>query len=121
MKLIRQVQQLTSQPSVNTGKGLDEVQERQRRHKISALRESCKTALWFCDSFNLDLLKITFKVSVRTTKNLKILRRSRDDEPIKSEETSGIEPNKSKETRMPACTTNPFPTSIATFQLVDHG
>ena len=59
-------------------------------------------------------------ILTRIIKNLKILRRSRDDEPIKSEETSGIEPIKSKETRMPAYTTNPFPTSIATFQLVDH-
>ena len=66
MKLIRQVQQLTSQPSVNTGKGLDEVQERQRRRKISALHEAGKTALWFCDSFHLDLLKITFKGSFNT-------------------------------------------------------
>ena len=30
--------------------------------KIAALHESCKTALWFADSFNLDLLKITFQV-----------------------------------------------------------
>ncbi len=26
------------------------------------LRESCKSAMWFTDSFNLDLLKITFQV-----------------------------------------------------------
>ncbi len=68
VKLVTQVKQLTSQPIANTGKGLDEVQARQRHRKMFALHESCKSALWFCDSFHLDLLKITFKVS--TTKNI---------------------------------------------------
>ena len=47
-------------------------------------------------------------METRIIKNLKILRRSRDDEPIKSEETSGIEPIKSKETRMPTCKSLPY-------------
>lgn len=46
----------------NKGKAIDEVEDRQRRRKITQLRESCKLALWFADSFNIDLLAIYFQV-----------------------------------------------------------
>ena len=46
---------------VNNGKGIDEVGERQKRRKLASLRETCKRALWFTDSFNVDLLGIIFK------------------------------------------------------------
>ena len=45
----------------NNGKPLDEVQERQRRRKVHAIKEGVKKALWFCDSFGLDLLSVSFK------------------------------------------------------------
>ena len=38
------------------GKGLDDVQERQRRRKVAALKESCKNALWFAETFDIDLI-----------------------------------------------------------------
>uniref|UniRef100_A0A1X7UAC2 Uncharacterized protein n=1 Tax=Amphimedon queenslandica TaxID=400682 RepID=A0A1X7UAC2_AMPQE len=46
----------------NKGKAINEVEDQQRRRKIAKLRESCKLALWFADSFNIDLLAIYFQV-----------------------------------------------------------
>ena len=54
---------------MNTGKGIDEVKERQRRRKIMALKESCKKAMWFADSFHLDLASVIF----RTRKSKEVL------------------------------------------------
>ena len=45
----------------NKGKGIDEVGERQKRRNIMAIRESTKKALWFLDSFNVDLSTIILK------------------------------------------------------------
>ncbi len=60
--LMKQVKLLTSeQPLMNRGKGVDEVEERQRRRKIALLRESCERALWFTDTFNVDLLKVVLR------------------------------------------------------------
>ena len=52
---------MSSAALVNRGKGLDEVEYRQRRRKIMALKESCKKAIWFADSFDLDLQSIILK------------------------------------------------------------
>ena len=60
MKLIGMIKDMTTDVPVNFGKGLDEVQERQRRRKMMTLREGCKRALWFADSFQIDLLKLVF-------------------------------------------------------------
>uniref|UniRef100_A0A1X7U939 Uncharacterized protein n=1 Tax=Amphimedon queenslandica TaxID=400682 RepID=A0A1X7U939_AMPQE len=46
----------------NKGKAINEVEDQQRRRKIAKLRESCKLALWFADSFNINLLVIYFQV-----------------------------------------------------------
>ena len=46
---------------VNIGKPYDDVQERQRRRKIQAVKEGVKRAVWFCDSFGLDLISVAFK------------------------------------------------------------
>ena len=62
LKIINSV---CSQPLTNQGRGLDEVAERQRRRKITLLRESCKRALWFTDSFNVDIINLLVKT--RTT------------------------------------------------------
>ncbi len=60
--LLQKVKDLTSHYGhVNNGKGIDEVGERQKRRKLASLRETCKRALWFTDSFNVDLLGIIFK------------------------------------------------------------
>ena len=55
---MERIKEICSQPLTNRGKGLDEVAERQRRRKILALRESCKRALWFTDSFNIDIISL---------------------------------------------------------------
>ena len=60
MKLIGMIKDMTTDVPVNFGKGLDEVQERQRRWNMIALKEGCKRALWFSDSFQIDLLKLVF-------------------------------------------------------------
>ena len=46
-----------------TGKGLEQVKERQRRRKIAALKDSCRNALWFADTYDIDLINISFKTS----------------------------------------------------------
>ena len=55
---VERIKAICSQPLTNQGKGLDEVGERQRRRKILILRESCKRALWFADSFNVDIISL---------------------------------------------------------------
>ena len=60
--MLRQVKGMTTEPVVNIGKGIDEVAARQRRRKVCALRESCRSALWFADTFKVDLLKVAFQV-----------------------------------------------------------
>lgn len=60
--LLKSVDEMCSQPFVNRGRGLDEVEERQRRRKIKNLQESCKRALWFTDSFNIDVLSIVCRM-----------------------------------------------------------
>lgn len=51
----------TDREEENRGKGIDEVGKRQRRRKITAIKESCKKALWFLDSFNVDVTNIFLK------------------------------------------------------------
>ena len=42
----------------NKGRAISDVEDRQRRRKIAQLKESCKLALWFADSFNIDIFAI---------------------------------------------------------------
>ena len=56
---------LTEEQGANQGKGVDEVQERQRRRKIARLKEATKKALWFSDTFNVDLLTVSFRTRTR--------------------------------------------------------
>ena len=58
------------QKFINTGKSVDDVQSRQKRHKLALLKESCYTALRFADTFNIDLLSVVF----RTKKNNEIIK-----------------------------------------------
>lgn len=53
---------LTHTPAINSGRSLNEVGERQRRRKIASLKEASKKALWFLDSFNLDVTSILLKI-----------------------------------------------------------
>ena len=62
VELMRKIQRGSDTKTKNKGKGIDEVEERQKRRKVSQLKESCRSALWFSDSFNLDLLSIYFQV-----------------------------------------------------------
>ena len=61
MNLLHAVKEATKPISLNAGQGIDDVKERQRRRKMMALREGCKRALWFADSFNVDLLRVVFQ------------------------------------------------------------
>lgn len=45
------------------GRALDDVEGRQRRRKLAFLRTSCKNALWFAETFGIDLLSISFQAS----------------------------------------------------------
>ena len=51
----------TKSIAINVGQGIDDVQERQRRRKMAALREGCEKALWFTGSYNVDLIKVVFQ------------------------------------------------------------
>ncbi len=55
---IHTISSMCQQPLANSGRGVDQVAERQRRRKIVQLRNECKRALWFADSFNVDIIKI---------------------------------------------------------------
>ena len=46
----------------NKGRPLDAVAQRQWRRKVQAIKESCKKALWFLDSFNLDVESVIMRV-----------------------------------------------------------
>ena len=59
--LVAKIQDITKDVPQNEGKSFDEVQSRQQRRKVAALREGIKDALWFCDSFGLDLMSVVFK------------------------------------------------------------
>ena len=59
-----QVMRMSQGQPINYGKGIDEVQERQRRRKLSILKEGCKTALWFGNTFNIDLVSIVFRTRI---------------------------------------------------------
>uniref|UniRef100_A0A1X7STT0 Uncharacterized protein n=1 Tax=Amphimedon queenslandica TaxID=400682 RepID=A0A1X7STT0_AMPQE len=73
----------------NTGKDIDGVQDRQRRRKISALKESCSVALHFADSFNIDLLSVVFRT--RTNNDIITLNYTRDNtEELQSVENKDI-------------------------------
>ena len=61
LKLMHLLKEATKGVPINNGKGIDEVQERQRRRKMMVLREGCKQALWFADTFHIDLLKVVFQ------------------------------------------------------------
>ena len=66
--LLSKITELTKENPNNIGKGLDEVQKRQERRKIAVLHDGCKRALYFADSFGIDLLNIVFRT--RATKKL---------------------------------------------------
>ena len=57
---------VTSPPVFNYGKGVDEVQERQKRRKVATLKESCQQALSFVESYNAEVTTISIKT--KTTK-----------------------------------------------------
>lgn len=46
-----------------TGKSICNVDVRQRRRKVATLKESCKNALWFTETYDIDLVDISFKSS----------------------------------------------------------
>ena len=46
---------------VNVGNDFDNIQERQRRLKLANLKDGCRKALWFGDTFNIDLVSIVFR------------------------------------------------------------
>jgi hypothetical protein len=50
---------------VNIGRALDELEERQRSRKTNQQREACKRALWFCDSFSVNLLSVSFQTQMK--------------------------------------------------------
>ena len=58
--LVQQIKALQNVP-INTGKAYDDVQERQKNRKIKVIRDGIKRAVFFCDSFGLDLLSISLK------------------------------------------------------------
>lgn len=60
-ELLETLKSLSMTSPTNLGKPIDEVQERQRRRKLAMLKEGCKHALWFTDSFGLDLLHVVFR------------------------------------------------------------
>lgn len=60
-ELLTSLKNVTYHPPPNTGKSIDEVGERQRRRKLMTLREASKKALWFLDSFNIDVQSIIVK------------------------------------------------------------
>ena len=59
--MIQQIKELTQDSPINYSKTLDEVEACQQRRKIATLKEGVKRALWFCDSFGIDLLSVVFK------------------------------------------------------------
>lgn len=61
-KLLHEIDKLPNcNPPSNAGKGLDEVCERQQRRKIASIKEATKKALWFLDSFNVDIMSIVIR------------------------------------------------------------
>ena len=62
--MISQVNRLTHTSYENNGKGIDSVGERQRRRKITTIKESCKKALWFLDSFNVNVTNVILKMKM---------------------------------------------------------
>ena len=62
-QLIAELNRITDgNDATNKGRQLDSVGERQRRRKIQAIKESCKKALWFLDSFHLDVQSVIMRV-----------------------------------------------------------
>ena len=52
---------MSSPPIVKVGRGIDEVEERQRRRKLDSLKESCHQTLAFTDSYNAELISVSIK------------------------------------------------------------
>ena len=79
--MMTKLMQLTVENKCNySGKSYDEVGERQKRRKLMAIKEASKKALWFLDSFNLDLLSIVLKPrSSNDTINLMLSSSFRND------------------------------------------
>ena len=57
-------------PDINRGKGLMKVQERQRRRKIAALKETTKEALVFTESYEVDLKSVLFETKESQPKTI---------------------------------------------------
>ncbi len=53
---------------VNVGRGIDEVQDRQRRRKLTTLKESCQQALSFTRSYNAELTSIFLRTKTTNDK-----------------------------------------------------
>ena len=62
-RLSWELESASSEPVLNAGKGINQVGDRQRRRKISQLKESCQRALWFTQSYHLDGVKVIFQIS----------------------------------------------------------
>uniref|UniRef100_A0A1X7T8Z9 Uncharacterized protein n=2 Tax=Amphimedon queenslandica TaxID=400682 RepID=A0A1X7T8Z9_AMPQE len=54
---------ISSEASINSGKGICDVEARQRKRKIATLKESCKNALWFTGTYDINLVDISYKSS----------------------------------------------------------
>ena len=60
-ELLKEIENIVYLLPTDKGKTLDEVEERQRRRKLMSLKEASKKALWFLDSFHIDIQSIIIK------------------------------------------------------------
>ena len=82
---------MCQQPAfANSGRGVDQVAGRQRRRKIIQLREGCKRALWFADSFNIDVVKIVARTKT-TNEEISLSISSSTDIPTSSQSSQDSE------------------------------
>ena len=81
--MIFQLNQFTYSGLENKGKAIDSVEERQKRRKITAIKEASKKALWFLDSFNVNVMDIILKR--KTTEEVITLNYSSDQTQNKSQ------------------------------------
>ena len=90
LEKIHTISSMCQQPFANSGRGVDQVAERQRRRKIIQLREGCKRALWFADSFNIDVVKIVARTKT-TNEEISLPISSLSDIPTSSQPSQDSE------------------------------